>query len=119
MTGIIGDHTDKIDVDLYDGEKISESALMYESDSDDPKKSDLNARFHSSKLIKIAGHNWTLLISSRPGFEALLDKEKPQIVASVGISASVLLTLIAWLLVYGRVRALQAAAAVERASRKN
>ncbi|CAG0949599.1 partial two-component system, sensor histidine kinase and response regulator, partial [Rhodocyclaceae bacterium] len=118
MTGIIGDHSDTIDVDLYDGEKISENSLMYESDFENSPGSDLNARFHSSKLINIAGHNWTLLISSRPGFEALLDKKKLRTVASVGIGASVLLTLIAWLLVHGRMRALQAAAATQRESFK-
>ena len=113
MDGILGDHADEIDIDIFDGEKISENSMMHDPDRGSAFR-DSDARLQSAKLLEIAGHKWTLQVNSKPGFEAKLDREMPQIAANAGIGASLLLALLTWLLVHGRERAMQAACRMNR-----
>ncbi|CAG0938778.1 putative signaling protein [Gallionellaceae bacterium] len=118
LAGIGGESNAEFDFDIYDGEEVSEKTVMYDP-HDRPTHMAPNARFQTTHHIAVADHGWTMVALSLPGFEAKLDKEKPQILASAGTGISLLLTLLAWLMVSGRARALQAAAAVERESRRN
>ena len=121
MAGILGNHTDEVDIDLYDGENILDSTLMYDSDRSAlrDKEEESKTRFNTSQTIEIAGHKWALHIRSLPGFDNMLNTEKPKTIVYTGLAASLLLTLLTWLLVRGQERALQSAAAVERISHKN
>ena len=121
MHGILGEHQEEVDIDLYDGDNISDSTLMYDSDGSAIKgdEAELKTHFRTSQVISIAGHKWTLHIRSLPGFDETLNTEKPKTTAYTGMAASLLLTLLTWMLVRGQERALQAATAVERISRKN
>ena len=121
MHGILGEHKNEVDIDLYDGDKISDSTLMYDSDGSAIKDEETSSktRFRISQAISIAGHKWTLHIRSLPGFDETLDTGKQKTTAYTGIAVSLMLALLAWLLVRGQERALQSAAAVERISRKN
>jgi len=106
------------DISIFDGEKVSQEMLMYASN---PKGfiRESEARFQHSEAIEIAGHKWTMVVRSTPAFEAQLDTTQSRIVAGVGLILSLLLALFTWFLVSARVGAMQAAAAVERAGRKN
>ena len=118
MAGIFGERAAGLDTDIYDGGEISDKTVMYDTDHSSSSH-ELNARFHKAARIEIAGRTWTVATYSLPGFEAQVDKEKPQLIAFGGSGASLMLALLTWLLVHGRERALQAAAAVERESHKN
>ena len=107
MDGIFGERGSELDTNIYDGEEMLDKTLMYDSDRGGGVH-DLSARFHSVRRFEVAGRTWVVKIYSLPGFEALLDKGKPQFIATVGIGASLLLALITLLLVHGRMRALQA-----------
>ncbi|MDD5181008.1 MAG: PAS domain S-box protein [Gallionellaceae bacterium] len=116
MDGVLGLYADKIDIEIFDGEKTLDEALLYDSSR---HRADMATLFRATRNVEIAGRTWTVALHTLPAFEAMLDKEKPQIVANTGIGASLLLVLLTWLLVYGRQRALQMAAAMERESIKN
>ncbi len=118
MAGIFGERAAGLDTDLYDSGEISDKTVMYDPDRSG-NADELNARFRKTTSLEIAGRTWTMETHSLPGFEAQADKEKPQLIAVGGGGASLLLALLTWLLVHGRERALQAAAAVERESHKN
>ncbi len=106
MAGIFGNDTTLLDIEIYDGEEMSDQTLMHDADKvrRDHGKSD--SRFQATRHIKIADHTWTMLISSLPGFEAKLDQSKLQLAAMAGIIVSLLLALITWLVVRARVRGL-------------
>jgi len=118
MAGILDVGNAGFDINIYDGEEMSEQTLMYGSNRKD-LANNTGARFRRNELIEIAGRKWTVQVRSQPAFEAQLNQGQPRIIAASGIALSLLLALLTWFLVSARANALQAAAAVERASRKN
>ena len=116
MKGILGERVSEIDIDVYDGEEVSDKTVMYDSN---PLVQHQQPRLRNFPRISIAKRTWTIGVHSLPGFDAQLDRGHPRIIAGSGIAFSLLLAMLTWFLVDGRAKALQAAAAVERASRKN
>ena len=116
MHGMLGGRVNETDIEIYDGEEVSDKTLMYDANQLIQHQ---YPRFITFQRISIAGHTWTIGVHSLPGFDAHLDRDQPTIIAGSGMAFSLLLALLTWFLVAGRVSALQAAAAVERASRKN
>ena len=96
MNGILDEYTAELDVEIYDGDELSDRALMYDSNRRD---AGIFPLFHTTRSLDIIGRKWTMVIHSLPGFEARLDREKPQIVANAATGVSLLLTLLASLLV--------------------
>lgn len=107
MTGILGEASNEIDIEILDGNSLSNESLMFDSD---PSASHLISGsgylFKSANLMEIASRPWTLAAHSLYAFDMRLEGGKPQFIAYSGIGASVLLALLTWLLVYGRSRAL-------------
>ncbi|HEY3326431.1 MAG TPA: PAS domain S-box protein [Novimethylophilus sp.] len=114
MAGINEKHASELDFEIYDGDAATENARMYDDDGVPVGEKPGVPRLRSIKTITVAGHPWTLVVSSLPAFEARLNKEKPQLVAFVGIVLSLMLTLLGWLLVTARARALAHATAMTR-----
>ena len=106
MNGILGGSAAGLDIEIYDGDELSDRTLMHDSSRHGAGISPL---FRTARALDIVGHKWTMAIHSLPAFEARLDREKPQIVANAAIGVSLLLTLLAWLLVRDRQRTLQTA----------
>jgi PAS domain S-box-containing protein len=107
MEAVLGKkHTLKldVDVDVYDGKQISPDTLLYNRDNDD--LSYAKSLFGTVKYIEIAGHLWSLHIHSHPAFEAKIDLKRAYLTASTGFVITGLLTMVIWLLVHGRKRAL-------------
>ena len=98
MQGILGEHAHDIDIEIFDGEKLSSETQIYDDDRIPRVTKKTVSRFQSIKKLEIAGYTWTMAISSLPGFEARQDKRKPQLIAAAGIGASLVLALLAWLL---------------------
>ena len=109
MAGILGKNIVDLDIEIYDGEEMSEQTLMYDADNirrDGGKSSSL---LQAVNRIKITDHTWTMLVSSLPEFESRLDRGTQLYNAVAGIGVSILLTLLTWLLLYSRARSLRAA----------
>lgn len=114
MAGINEKHASELDFEIYDGNAATENTRMYDDDGIPIGAKPGIPRLRSIKTSKVAGHPWTLVVSSLPAFEARLNKEKPQLVAFVGIALSLMLTLLGWLLATARARALAHATAMTR-----
>ncbi|MDO8466371.1 MAG: EAL domain-containing protein, partial [Gallionella sp.] len=111
MQGMLGERTGEIDIELYDGEEVSDKTVMYDAN---PRVQHQNPRFRSFKRASIAGHIWTVGVHSLPEFDAQIDKEKPRTVAAIGIVASLFITLFVWVLVFSRTRAMQASQIIKQ-----
>ena len=111
MTGILGELSSEIDIEIFDGEEVSDKTMMYDSH---PSIMHQNPVFRSFQRTRIADHAWTVGVHSLVGFEEQLDKEKPRAVAAVGAGASLFFTLFFWLLVSARERALQASRQIKQ-----
>ncbi len=111
MRGILGPHSNSsdIDIEIYDGVRISEPALMHNADGILQANNKAQSRFHTVKQLKIAHHTWTLAAHSLPAFEAKLDKTKPNFIAATGVGTGGLLAILTGVLMRGRARALTTA----------
>lgn len=113
MQDILADISGEIDIEIHDGEVVADETMMY-----DPDLSGIggnpDAQFKNRSIIEAANHHWTVVIRSLYGFEMLVDRGKANFVAYVGIETGLLLSMLAWLLVQGRVRAIKAAEQLHR-----
>ncbi|MEF3075788.1 CHASE domain-containing protein [Methylobacter sp. Wu1] len=114
MIGIGGERAAELDLEIYDGEAVSEQAKMFDSHNISGNIHTQPPRFKTVRHIRIADHLWTLAIHSQPAFEARMSKGKPKLIAIVGIALSLLLSLLAWLLATGQARALALAEGMTR-----
>jgi diguanylate cyclase (GGDEF)-like protein len=108
MAGLNGEKSETLDITIYDNENASGDALMH-SDRRSGGSVPSTTRFVRTHHIKIASHVWTVITRAQPSFELKIEHDKAPVILKAGIAASILLTLLAWLLVDDRARALQAA----------
>ena len=108
MSGVVGENAGNVAVEIYDGKEISEQTLMYRDDANGNGEQP-GTRFVGIRRLEFAGRQWTVVTRARLNFEHREDDDKAALVLRGGIGASVLLTLLAWLLVDERARAVDAA----------
>lgn len=119
MRGILGKYFgelgESLELRIYDGTAISAADLMYDSSamSGRPAVSH-KAVFQYARPLDVGGHRWLVSVNSLPAFEAKLASQKGRWIILVGISASLLVALVVWLLVNGRERAVRFAEAMNR-----
>jgi diguanylate cyclase (GGDEF)-like protein/PAS domain S-box-containing protein len=107
MSGILGKRSADLDIEIYDGAEMSDQTLMYDDDKNLSAGAKPDSRFQSINRVEIAGHSWMMVVSSLPGFEARLDMGKSRFIGYAGMCTGILLALLTWLLVRGRMQALQ------------
>ena len=112
MSSIIDMDGAMIDIEIYDGEEMSDQTLMYDADKIRREKDPSGSQFQAVRQLTIAGHSWSVLISSLPGFDERLNDKKQGLILLGGIVVSILLALLTLVLVQGRNRALQFAQAL-------
>ncbi|MEO5330381.1 MAG: CHASE domain-containing protein [Magnetococcus sp. YQC-5] len=115
MAGVLGQQSTDLDLEIYDGDTPSQETMMYDAD----ERSSLDSTqpvsmFATLERLEMTGHTWTIKIRSLPSFEARIDSKRPEIMLQAGILGSVLLSLVVWLLVTGRTRALHLAQQMTR-----
>lgn len=108
MSGLAGENAADISISIYDGIEILDESLMYRSDRN-VDSAPLSDRFMRIQRLEFGGHYWATVTRARPNFENRQEDDKAALVLRGGIGASVLLTLLAWLLVDERTRAVAAA----------
>lgn len=119
MAGVIGESAPDLDFEIYDGVTAASAALMYDDDGIPVGGKPNISRIRSTRLIMVAGHPWTLVVSSLPAFEARANKDRLRVIAVSGITLSLLLSLLTWLLATGRARAQDLATAMTRELRES
>jgi PAS domain S-box-containing protein len=107
-------HPKERDIEIYDGEKMSNQTLLFDTDGEALTNNAWNADFKAIRQVRIADHTWTIAIRSLPAFEARLNQKTSQVVASSGLGISLLLALLSWLLVGSRSRAIEVAHRMNR-----
>ncbi len=114
MAGIQGELADDLDVEIFDGNEINSSTLMYDSDDCGEVQvlqqgSVRESALFANQSIQIAGHNWTVHIRALPGLYGRLSAGNSWPILVFGFMFSALSGWLAWLLIRGRDRAQQAA----------
>lgn len=94
-----------IDVHVYDGDRISDAALMFDNDKIDKRQ----ARLKSTRHLVIAQHEWTLEFQSTPFMERQFDFMLPVKIASAGTALSLLVFILSWVLLNGAKRSARTA----------
>ncbi|MBI5178991.1 MAG: CHASE domain-containing protein [Nitrospinae bacterium] len=92
MTGILGQANPDIDLEIYDGQEASPSALMY----DDHPEHGHTPLFERITRLEMGGAVWTLKVGTLPPFEDQMETGLPLLVLAGGIFVSLLLAAITW-----------------------
>lgn len=114
MFSIFDNLKNTLNVEIHDGEEISNDTLMYKADKRTDKNRLAEPYFRSVKLLNFAEHHWSMVFTSLPDFDKRLHDQNPRLIVYAGVIVSILLSLITGLLVYGRTLALKAAQALDR-----
>ncbi|MBU0560140.1 MAG: CHASE domain-containing protein, partial [Bacteroidetes bacterium] len=94
MEGLLGERAADLDVEIYDGKIVSNETQMYDSQT---PSTEIKPPLTSGRLMNLNGHEWTVVIKSTPKLESRIESDTTRIILIVGISISILLTIITWL----------------------
>lgn len=119
MASLYGSQVPGLTLTIHDGTDTQVESLLYRSDG-------AVARNAASKIpsvsaieyMVVAGHNWTLSLSTQEAFEIRYGRDRGMLIAGVGTVLSLLLALLAWLMVTGRDRAVRLAEAMTEELRR-
>jgi diguanylate cyclase len=117
MASLYGEPSLNTEVRIYDGVELSTRTLMYRSAAADDASP--GERLAATEYIQIAGHTWTLVVSLRPASAAQGGVDKSQLIGISGIGLSLLLALLAWQQLTGRMRAIALAGQMTRELRES
>jgi signal transduction histidine kinase len=108
-----------IDFEVYDGEEVSSSSLLYDYDGVERATDEgYEPMFSEENRIGVAGREWTLYFATLSRFEEGAESNLPAFVLASGIGVSLLLFGISWMLVRSRVLAERASKDLEDANRE-
>ncbi len=98
MAGLGHERTNDLDIEIYDGETISDQNRLYDSHTHPAKPDSGDTRLRDTRQIEIANRSWTIVIESSSLFESRLSNNTPALVAITGIAISLLLTMLVYAL---------------------
>jgi CHASE1-domain containing sensor protein len=108
-----------IDFEVYDGEDVRSSSLLYDSNGvKNAEQKGAGALFSKEEQIRLAGHEWSLYFATLPAFEEGAKSNLPAFALVSGLAVSFLLFGITWMLVRSRTQAVRASADLEEANRE-
>jgi signal transduction histidine kinase len=106
-----------IDLEVYDGEDVASSSLVYDYNGVTNAEEKGNAPLFSKKSrFNMTGHEWSLYFATLPEFERGAKSNLPAFVLVSGVSVSLLLFGITWMLARSRTRAFRASADLKEAN---
>ncbi|MES1982588.1 MAG: CHASE domain-containing protein [Pseudomonadota bacterium] len=107
----------RLNVRIHDGDSPVDETLMYDSNpAGSQGASDSGSPFTRVQRLRLANHYWTVAVRAMPEFPGQQGNNRSQLVLLAGAGASLLLTLLTWLLVYGGARASRDAAEVKQSA---
>jgi signal transduction histidine kinase len=113
-----------IDLEVYDGQDATSSSLLYDKNGvkNAEEKGDA-ALFSQERRIKVAGtqagtREWNLYFATLPAFERGAKSNLPAFVLVSGVTVSLLLFGITWMLARSRTQAFRASADLKEANRE-
>lgn len=96
MSGVLGNRYKTVDLEIYDGEKIEQANLLFDSHDDHKYKS----RLTDETQISIDGHTWTLLVKPREALANELESGEEWFVLFSGV----VLSLAVFWIIFGLAR---------------
>lgn len=103
LSGLVGERATDLMLSVYDGRETRPDSLMHHEDTG---KKESERYFETTRQIQLMGHVWTAHFRSTPSMLLRLDNRLPMMVGVGSALLSVLLSLLVWMLVTGRERAL-------------
>jgi len=121
MSTLYGEQSPGLVVRVHDGADTSPATLMYRSDDGGAANDEAiaAARFQTQEYLTLAGHTWTVQLSSLPEFERVHGRNASSVILVAGMLLSLLLGVITHQLVTGRARAYAAAHRMTRELRES
>lgn len=107
MRGMEGVRTGDVDVEIYDGDRLDAAGLMYDSNKF-VSAARRTGKFNSATPLNIAGHHWLVAVTSLQPYERQQDG-RAELIIKGGTGISLLLSLLLWVFLDDRERALRAA----------
>ncbi len=107
MASLYGTQSPGLALAIYDGTDTVDASLLYRTEGSAAANVDRlrPAVLSANEYMVVAGHNWTLALSTQEAFEARYGRGIEQVTAWAGVALSLLLALLAWLMINGRNRA--------------
>lgn len=105
MQGILGKEMPALALAIHDGTAVGGSTLMYDSGAPGRRRRTGAPMFTAQGVLDMENHAWTLRFSSLPAFEAMIDRQKAQIVLFAGVLISLLFFVLVRSLALTRQRA--------------
>lgn len=103
MSGLSGEIDPDVDIEIYDGDNLSEAARLYHSDKVSHEQRRAEGSMQTSRTLNIAGNHWIVLSSTTHAFnQRVLSNNKSVFVALTGAAVTLLLSLLTWFLVRSR-----------------
>ena len=96
MSTLYGEQSPGLVVRVHDGADTGEASLMYRSDSagepgEDVDQAIRRAHFQTREYVTLAGHTWTVQLSSLPEFEHAHERNASTVILVAGMLLSLLL----------------------------
>ena len=111
MASLYGKQSGGLALAIYDDVVPDPSALLYRSvDAASTVGTTVSNPLSAKEYMVVAGHNWTLTLSTLSEFENRFGRDASSVIAIAGVGLSLTLAWLAWVLVTGRARALRWAA---------
>lgn len=113
---------DEIDLEVYDGEDVASSSLVYDYNGAENNGEKGDAPLFTKRIpfdmTGLTGREWTLYFATLSAFEEGARSVLPAFVLASGVTLSFLLFGITWMLVRSRTQALRASADLKEANRE-
>jgi len=110
MASLYGKQATGISLSIFDGIDATESTLMYRTGSTTSSRSPrVNVALSANEYMVVAGHTWTLSLSTQNEFEDRFGRNIAFVIAAAGVSLSVSIALLVWFMVNARAHALRLA----------
>lgn len=106
MEGIFGERSEDLEIEIYDGKIISDETKMYSSKTYNVKPDN---PLTIVEVIDFNEHEWKVLINYTPQLESRLGFNSANNVLMVGLSLTILLTLITYLFINKKIISLRVA----------
>lgn len=103
-----GENRMELDMELYDGGAVAPETRMLDLHPG-TSHSQSNPFLSRTDVLRIAGHDWTVVSTAIPDRDGRAPISKPELIIAFGLGASLLLALLAWLFVDDRIYAMRAA----------
>ena len=111
--GLMNTTEELLDVEVFDGTTLRAEHLVLDADripvATDPSGKLGGRTFHQTRTVEIGRRAWTLVMTSTPKFEALVERRFPLLVGTAGSVATLLVAGIILALGLSRSRALELA----------